>query len=539
MRLPSSNVAPTNTPPLVPSERATVLHHALLIVAVIAVLSLAWTGFIASDDEDYAAAGLGWLHEFPYVAQGFASLRTVTVLPIAATVGLFGEREFSVVLSTCIFLALTASLTLAMLSRFIGVTAALIACSLMVTIPLLALTATIPSADLPELFFVAGSFWLFWTACRQEPRAMLLFLSGIAAALAFSAHEVTMALLLFYGVLFVVGYRIPRAQYRIIAGGFLLIIGLECTYYLAMTGEPLHRFKLLLLGVVVHDRVEVGFLDIASGGTLHVWDPIDPIVMFFTQHDLGALAFFAVPAMWSTLKRRAHQSPANTAARLLILLGLIWFLFSAIALRNLVLLPRYYMVSAYCVFVVTAIWAAQLWRSHRKAVTFGATTFLLINMAAIAADNKDPRFGERALVEYLRESSGPVYTDPMTAAKAKWYCRWAGQDSSRILANAPPKGGVYAFNPKNLQRPHRLLPPESVRLFTPCTSWPVIFQRTEPEKWPGRVLDHLGLASRLPTSIYRRLSTPNPSLIVFRADSPGGACVEPVLSRSSPTKPTS
>jgi len=227
-------------------------------MAVSGSLWFAWTGFVASDDEYYALAGLGWLHDFPYVATYFGTVRAVVGIPIAIMMGLFGEREFTVVLSTCLFFVATASLTLLMLTRLIGAVPALVASCVMVTVPLLALKATIASADVPELFFVASSFWLFLIASQRERKIRLLLAAGVCAGLAFSAHEITVALLLYYGVLFLVGYGIPRREYWMMAIGFLAVIAVESLYYDVVTGNPLHRFALLLGGAVLSDRIDVG-----------------------------------------------------------------------------------------------------------------------------------------------------------------------------------------------------------------------------------------------------------------------------------------
>src|SRR6187549_3926774 len=116
-----------------------VVRHVLLWAVVSACFWFAWTGFVASDDEYYALAGLGWLHDFPYVAQHFGTVRAVVGIPIAVMIGLFGEREFTVVLSTCVFFAATASVTLTMLTRLIGAIPALASCCIMATVPLFAL----------------------------------------------------------------------------------------------------------------------------------------------------------------------------------------------------------------------------------------------------------------------------------------------------------------------------------------------------------------------------------------------------------------
>src|SRR5262249_36615909 len=152
------------------------------------------------------------------------------------------EHEFVFVLSTSLFFAATMSVTLQALASLTGTVAATTACVVMSTLPLFALKATIPGADMPELFFVASSIWLFFLACGRERRFWLLLAAGICSGLAFSAHEISSALVLCYGVLFLAGFAIPRREYWIMAIGFLAVVAIEAAYYAIVAGDPLRRF---------------------------------------------------------------------------------------------------------------------------------------------------------------------------------------------------------------------------------------------------------------------------------------------------------
>ncbi len=92
-------------------------------------------------------------YQFPYVAPYFATARAVIGIPIGIMIKLFGESEFTVVLSTCLFYAATVSLTMAALSRLTGLVEATITSCLIATIPMFALKPTIPSADQTRTIF--------------------------------------------------------------------------------------------------------------------------------------------------------------------------------------------------------------------------------------------------------------------------------------------------------------------------------------------------------------------------------------------------
>lgn len=480
-------------------------------------LQMAWTGFVSSDDAYYVQAGLGWLEHFPYVAQHFGNVRASVAIPIAFMIYLFGESELSVTLSTAIFLIATAGITLFMLSNLVGRSAAFLACMVLVTTPLFALKSTIPCADIPELFFVVLSFWLFWRACWAEEHISLLLFSGISAGMAFSAHELTIALILFYGVLFLRAYKIPRRAYLWMALGSTLIIVAEGIYYWIAAGNPAHRFMLLLHATTVHDRAQVGFLEIAGGGTLHIWTPIDPFVMLLTHHDFGLLGWVSIPAVWWLFVNQ-WQNPTKPVAlaRLALGLGVAWFLVSAILLREMILLPRYYMVAAYCLLIICAVWASTaLWPRRKRIVIAMLTVALAINILSISIDNKNPKFAEKALVGYLKNSQGPVYTDPLTAHNADWYCRWEHVDCSRIQVGVPETEAKYFWNPKNTNNPNRFVPKDELARYQPGPSWERYWSLEEPLRPIAVFLQMTGLANVIPTKIWGKLSHPNPTVHLY------------------------
>lgn len=480
----------------------------LLLLFLAVVLHFSWIGFVASDDGYYVSSGLGWLNEFPYVPNHFGTVRAAVGIPIAIMIGLFGYTEFSVVLSSVLFLAATLLTTFYGLSRILGFRPAFAVAAGLATVPLFALKATIPSADLPELSLVVISFWLFWAAVEHPSRARpLLLLCGVTVALAFSAHEVTSAMLFFYGPLFLVRYRIERTRYLLIGVGFLAVIALEALYYALVAGDPLHRWALLMSGTSVRDRVDVGFLELAAGGTLHVWEPIDPLLMLFTKHDFGLLGYLAVPALWWAFVNARHD--ARAPARLVRLLGLlafVWAVFAAVALKNLILLPRYYMVAAYALYVCTAVWLVVVMWPKRPVLTAALVVAgVLINALAIAVDNKEPRFGERALVEYLKEHPGPLVTDPMTANNVVWYCRWQNVDCSGVAGRAPQAGDLYFYNARNAERSNRFVPQSQVSLYRPHPNWSEVWSRATGKPALTSALEHARLQVVVPEVLAAKL----------------------------------
>jgi 4-amino-4-deoxy-L-arabinose transferase-like glycosyltransferase len=498
---------------------ASLLRHALLWGALALTLWFSWVGFIASDDETYTQGALGWLGGFPYIPSHFGTSRVVVSIPMAVMIFMFGEHEWVIPLSTCLYFGLTVSLTFTMLSRVIGNAAALWSSLLLATVPVFALRATIASADLPELFFVAASLWLYVHSKTSERPAARMLCVGLCLGLAFSAHELTLAALIFFGLAFVFSPIVDRRYYWLIGLGFGAVIGIECAYYAAVAGDPLYRFNLLRSAVRYVDRVQVGFGQIAANGTLHIWEPIDPIIMFLTKHEFSLLGWASLPALWWACRRtRAQSSDALSTARIFAGFAGVWILFAAIILRDMILGPRYYMMAAYALFIVVSIWGFTHLKAKRpKALAVGLAAFLFVNLMAIYLDNKNPRFGERALVTLVGQSTEDIYTDPLTADDIHWFCRWQKVDCSRVKAGPPPAGALFYHNPKNTTSANRLANAEQLKRMRPNPHWKLQQSFSEDQRLLGAALERLGLLHQLPTGIARRLNRSNPSTALYRA----------------------
>ena len=138
-----------------------VLHFVLLVVLVSFTSWLGYVGFIASDDEYYSSAAIGWLDHFPYVGTNHWGLRHAVALPVALSFWLGGINELSMMLPLKAYLLLLMLLTYACLARLVERETALLASALIALTPIFALPSSI-SDDVVECFFVAASFWAFY-----------------------------------------------------------------------------------------------------------------------------------------------------------------------------------------------------------------------------------------------------------------------------------------------------------------------------------------------------------------------------------------
>ena len=140
----------------------------LIFVIGVVTLALAWVGYVGSDDHSYAHGSLGWLNNFPYVGVDHWTLRHTVVIPVAASLAIFGMHEISLGLPSAFLFLLMLGMNYHYLERFFGARFALFSSILMATMPLFVVQATFPQDVIVQLFAVSLSFWLYHDATRHE-----------------------------------------------------------------------------------------------------------------------------------------------------------------------------------------------------------------------------------------------------------------------------------------------------------------------------------------------------------------------------------
>lgn len=508
----------------------------LTFLIALATVAFGWVGFYGSDDLSYAAGGMGWIDNFPYVGVNHWTLRHTVVIPMAALFGIFGISEFTLVLPVVLqYLALLA-LVFWLMQRYFDMTTACIAVLILGTLPLTAVAASTVVPDFAEVFFCLLSLTLFHEATRREQRTTLLLLAGVAAGFSWLTRETVVFFLLTYGVLFLAGYSMPRRHYFLMATGFLGVVGLEFLYFAVQTGNPLYRINTDLathLGgdVLGSDKTTSGleralskvegelYGPLSRTGSFSVSRFLDPILVILANQEFMLLYYLASPvALWSMAKRPF----VGEGGRMLTIFGLagsIWFVCLYLQI-GMTLLPRYYLLPTVVLIMVFAAWLRSFLLRWSPRLT--ATVLVAIfasHLLGIYVDNRNPIFGERALVEYLQQTDETVRTDPETARRGGFLYKVAGVEN-RIVADPPVEGQAYFYNPTYVafgaMAPNREKLLDKLAPYHPEENWPVIWHKEADRRLIGHVIDGLGLKDRLPAEIYRRLVQPNFPVTVYR-----------------------
>jgi hypothetical protein len=497
-----------------------------LDIALISAVSLlcfyyATVGFLGSDDAAYIGAARRWVHAIPPVSNFFGDLRYPVILPIAGSIMLFGDSETIVALPTLLYAYGTVLATYLGLRSLTNRSTALIAALLLAVSPLLAGWTTTVNDDTCELFFVAVSLFAFFHGTQHRKGWPVFFLSGVGAGLAFMTRESTVALLAFYGLLFLAGFGGRRGMFWIMAAGFAAVYCSEMSYYAIASGDPLHRLRLVMLAQGKPDPIKaIGAIDLSSGRTFNISPLVDPI-LFALAHPQFALIFpVGLCVFVASLTRKGSMDvQSRTLFRCWCLFGILSFLVSAYVLSHLALLPRYFLLPLFSSIAAVSIWlGAGTWGGRTWARVATAAALVIAALVGQMISNKSPLYAERVLASSAWASSEVIHTDPETAFRGGLLFEWANV-AGKISTDAPGSGDLFLYNPKLAGEPTPRNRQIDTARYTPGDHWIAQQQFVEQPSVFGRMLVTLGLAGQLPTAIVRRITAPNPPVTLYRIGS--------------------
>ncbi len=483
---------------------------ALLALAAFSVW-LGWSGYHGVDALPYSIAAGEWVSQGPHVGTNHWALRLPHVLPIAASFSLWGTNDISLVLPTMIYFFTLVLITYVAVRGGIDRATGVITAALVAVTPGFANGASLANPELTELFFAAGSVWLFYHAGRQSTPHWLLFGAGVAAGLAWLTRETSASVLLLYGLLFVFGYRFARRHYILLGAGFLVVAGSEILAYAGFTGDPLYR---------LHTDLAHGDCTPAAG-TLMTTEAMSRgfSAPFGALVNAGTAVLYicaVVGGSWLAL-RRSVSPPQKAALILFVLLALIHFLFIGYGLGFKVL-SRYYLVSTYGAAVLAGIGLGALYgsRSFRPAVAVIGLALISTGLFVTALRGFDRAYGARALAHWVSEHDAPVYTDLATRRVSTFFFLDRPALTRRVRSDPPPQGALYFMNgphavKKALGRAGALMLPDPAE-----AGWTQVW-RANPDPGKGvRLIESLQMESLLPAKTLAWLRARRAPVVVYR-----------------------
>jgi hypothetical protein len=207
-------------------------------------LYLAWIGYQGwgLDDFHYLRAAKAWATDAPYIGTTHWELRLGMVLPLAASVALFGFNEPALLLVPVFYYLALLAVTYWFVRALVGQSHACISVLVVATVPLVAAWGTTPRVAIAECFYLVVAFWgLAYAAIVPERARRAMIVSGLAFGLAWLSRESALGFAIGLVFLAVLGSPILRSRYIWFAVGALIVIGSEMLFYQVYTGNPFYR----------------------------------------------------------------------------------------------------------------------------------------------------------------------------------------------------------------------------------------------------------------------------------------------------------
>ncbi len=488
------------------------------------LLQWRWIGYQGHDDAFYARAALDWAEHFPALGHTHWALRYPLVLPTAALIRMFG---FSVPILAAVDLAAYAAFLIggyAAIRHFFGWPAAAALTAIGVMVPQFPVQATYANPDLLEMALVMGSFWLVMLA-REEGRTAprrgrLLLGAGVLAGLGFLTRETTLLLVPLYGLMVLVRPAMPRWRYLLIAVGFMAVVGAQMTYFAVQAGDPLYRTRIS----ATHDAVDragqaarvTGALD--REGVLATGLAAAPLAALFVSQKYGLLFYLAVPAYVVTRRARWLDGRQRSVVDWAAVGAVVSFLFVALNVGILYIVPRYFMVTAALAAVPVAVLGAHLAQARPRLAGVLGAGFAASCLGLLYLENTEPTFAEQRAVAFIASQADTVHMDSEMTWRMRALLIEPGLQD-RVTSDTPPPGALVAETAGAVEAclrapvcPHRA----ETLAYRPSPDWTEVARYDPPRRRLGVWLRNIGVASLVPADIFRKVEQPGSALIVYR-----------------------
>jgi len=437
------------------------------------------TGFAGggSDDQRYLDFANRWWAGDVGPGDTHWDLRHPLILSILAAFRLFGHSIASMLIVPAFYASALAGLSTGMIARHFDERTTLLWLALFVCSPVMHEMGTSVFPEMLELSFGVASLWLVWEALERPAwRAGKLIAAGGFAGLAFLTRETAAALIIVYGLAFLVRPKIPRAQWMWLWAGFLPVIAADVTWLWSETGDWLYRWHIgsrhvtiaseHMIGKVYHGGGPILNFDLASrwvpSGPVSVHWTVDPLINLILD-PAYALIFVGWAAFALPLFRRrdiaaggyARARPALIAVAVVSFVMVTWVLM----LRPQ---PRYYLFATYAATVAVALLGmVALRRAETRRAAKWLIGLLIVAGLVVITFQADRNRPTEVVAPYLAAHPGSYHIDAKTAEKLRSPLAERGI-RARLTGGEPPVGGLRL----------RILTPKPFKLWRPIKEEP-------------------------------------------------------------------
>ncbi len=498
----------------------------LMLFAVF--LSMGWVGFTASDDDSYRGAARAWLDSTASnIGYTHWSLRHTVTLPIAASISLFGDNEFSLLLPSLLSLFLLLYVVFYCVRLKLGRNYAFTAVIGVVSLPIVVVEYTRVVAEIAEITYLISSLFILIFTHNTRFQARGALLAGLALGLAAISRETAIQLAVILCVLMIKPVWITRKSVIICGLIAATLVATEMLWYTAELGDPLHRLHVDMnhgdIGGGVDRFTDRGTGTLSREGNIQVHWAIDPLLVIFLNEEFGLFFWLGLALGYlAVFKQHLFDKAVLKYIRALLAISALSFFVVSSAIPFLNLLPRYYMFSAIVNAIAIALAAPSLFKHVPARTTLLALLTLAVSMAALTIENKNPIALERALVAHLAANPDMyIVKSPPTLANnmitlSEWY-KVANDRISVSTRNLIDRGltGKQAYTVHILSTEagydKRAMAAEIERRFG--TQHATIVDPGQP--WLSRALIYIPYIDRLPLDLRKRLLSPNDTAVLL------------------------
>lgn len=480
---------------------------ALVAIFLVSVASY-WHGFgPAGDAERYVDAALAWAEQGPYLGETHWALRHLYVLPMAAFYRLFGPSEFATTLPNILYAAGLVAVTFYFARRFLSEAEAFFAAAFVAVSAFLVARPMEIGVYGAEAMFAVTACWLFIGA-RQDggARFALLAATGLFSGLAWTMREQTAYLMVAFGLLVMLERKQILLSLVALGAGFGSVIFIELVVYFLASGDPFYRYN-----VDLHHRA-VGWDAVIENPPPWYAAAIRPFKDALDDPITTPLLFLSLgTALLMGGRMRPKASPRRD----------VFLVFGVVSVVSAVITsyvfdfakPRYFPVLHYAVvlFCGCAVIAIADAYGKKFAAAF-AMLVVFLNLAGEDFSNYNEYAEARWLATYAQKSDEQIFTDPMTASRARRYLRLKGasegETSEKLRHEDAPQGALffkaYSSGPRPNSEVCVLIREENVR---PASWTHALLRQTGADGLVGAKVKEIARAPR-PVELVRVTSEP-------------------------------
>jgi 4-amino-4-deoxy-L-arabinose transferase-like glycosyltransferase len=488
---------------------------------------------------------------------------------MAASISMLGLSEFSVLLPNLLaLLAIVAMLWLSV-CRWSGILGSAATLVMLLSAPIIVLSASTITPDLVELALVVGSVLLLLRAAEAAHRQQIILLvaAGAVLGLAFSVRETSVALVAAYGALFLVGYGVRRERYLLLVAGFAAVWIVETGLTWAASGDPWYRYRIDIEQHHPWQQIrDYDFLhpsvSVASGSeqsaqvagevsspevpdvptpprlsseesrgsnaiermARRIWrgpstgkpvGPIDvgpawnPYVALVSNHEYGVLFLLFGVALVGAVASANVRRRIPRQVWVFVLLGICWFVVQTyvVSLRQH---PRYYLPTVVGAAMLSGAWVTALWRIGRRRIA-GAATALALVVAVLAYDlQTDPLRPEAILATAAERMKEPIGAPDEVARGSRFFLQTGGVEKYVVEADAKREGLVFVVGAEGESSTPGL--GDTSGHMELVAEWPAR------PRVLGLLLKPVGVLDYLPASVREKVYLPDAPVALYRVN---------------------